>query len=89
MNAYDLDRLKKTDLVVADPPRAGLGAQLSKIICGSTEKVVYIACEPPNLVRDLRIFSAKGFRVERLYIIDLFPDTPHFEIFAVITKDRA
>ena len=89
MNAYDLERLEKTDLVVADPPRAGLGAQLSKIICGSTEKVVYIACEPPNLVRDLKTFFAKGFRVERLYIIDLFPDTPHFEIFAVITKDRA
>lgn len=86
MNAYDLNRLEKTDLVVADPPRAGLGPKLSEIISECTDNVVYIACEPPNLVRDLKTFFAKRFHVKHLYIIDLFPDTPHFETVCVLSR---
>ena len=86
INAYDLKRLEKTDLVVADPPRAGLGAKLSEIVSSSTDNLVYIACEPPNLVRDLKTFFAKGFHVKHLYIIDLFPDTPHFETVCVLSR---
>lgn len=89
IDAYKLEKLEKTDLVVADPPREGLGKKLSEIVCGCTDNVVYIACEPPNLVRDLKIFFEKGFSVKSLYLLDLFPDTPHFEIFAFIAKDRA
>lgn len=86
MNAYDLKYLEKTDLVVADPPRAGLGAKLSEIISDCTDNLVYIACEPPNLVRDLKTFFAKRFHVKHLYIIDLFPDTPHFETVCVLSR---
>jgi len=86
-DAYKLRELEKTDLVVADPPREGLGKQLSEIICESTDNVVYIACEPPNLVRDLKTFFAKGFGVKSLYLLDLFPDTPHFEAFAVLKRN--
>jgi 23S rRNA (uracil1939-C5)-methyltransferase len=86
INVYDLKNLEKSDLVVADPPRAGLGAKLSEIISMSTDHVVYIACEPPNLVRDLKTFFAKGFHVKHLYIIDLFPDTPHFETVCVLSR---
>lgn len=86
VNAYNLNHFEKTDLVVADPPRAGLGRELSEIICGCTDSVVYIACEPPNLVRDLKIFFSKGFHVKHLYIIDLFPDTPHFETLCVLER---
>ena len=88
IDAYKLRKLAKTDLVVADPPREGLGRQLSEIICESTNNVVYIACEPPNLARDLKTFFAKGFRVKDIFLIDLFPDTPHFEIFAFLKKSR-
>ena len=86
MNAYDLKRLEKTDLIVADPPRAGLGTKLSEIIGDCTDNLVYIACEPPNLVRDLKTFLAKGFHVKHLYIVDLFPDTPHFETVCVLHR---
>ena len=77
-----------TDLVVADPPREGLGKKLSEIICNSTENVVYIACEPPNLVRDLKTFFEKGFHVKHLFILDLFPDTPHFETVCILSKSQ-
>ncbi|MBO4710303.1 class I SAM-dependent RNA methyltransferase [bacterium] len=86
MNAYNLNHLEKTDLVIADPPRAGLGPKLSEVICKNTDNVVYIACEPPNLVRDLKIFFTQGFHVKHLYIIDLFPDTPHFETVCIMSK---
>ena len=87
IDAYKLRQLGKTDLVVADPPREGLGRQLSEIICESTGNVVYIACEPPNLVRDLKTFFAKMFHVKHLYLLDLFPNTPHFEVFAVLERN--
>lgn len=86
VDAYKLEKLEKRDLVVADPPREGLGKKLSEIVCDSTENVVYIACEPPNLVRDLKTFFAKRFHVKHLYILDLFPDTPHFETVCLLSK---
>ena len=79
---------EKTDLVVADPPREGLGKKLSEIVCDSTRNVVYIACEPPNLVRDLKTFFEKGFHVKHLFILDLFPDTPHFETVCILSKSQ-
>ena len=87
IDAYKLQKLEKTDIVVADPPREGLGKKLSELVCGAADTVVYIACEPPNLVRDLKTFFEKGFYVKKLYLLDLFPDTPHFEIFAVLRRN--
>ena len=86
IDAYKLRRLEKTDLVVADPPREGLGRQLTEIVCESTDHVIYIACEPPNFVRDLKTFFSRGFVVKSLCLLDLFPDTPHFEVFASLKK---
>lgn len=88
IDAYKLEKLEKTDLVVADPPREGLGKKLSEIVCDSTRNVVYIACEPPNLVRDLKTFFEKGFHVKHLFILDLFPDTPHFETVCILSKSQ-
>jgi len=88
IDAYKLQKLEKTDLVVADPPRAGLGAKLSEIISDCTDHVIYIACEPPNLVRDLKTFFAKGFHVKHLYLLDLFPDTPHFEALCILKREN-
>lgn len=84
MDAYKLNALKKVDLIVADPPRNGLGPKLSELVCRSTGSVVYIACEPPNFVRDLHVFMNNGFKIRRLFLFDIFPDTPHFETFAFL-----
>ncbi len=87
MDAYKLNALKKSDLIVADPPRNGLGTDLSELVCRSTGNVVYIACEPPNFVRDLRVFLNNGFKVKRLFLFDIFPDTPHFETCCWLARD--
>lgn len=87
MDAYKLNALKRVDLIVADPPRNGLGTRLSELVCRSTDNVVYIACEPPNFVRDLHVFMNNGFKVRRLFLFDIFPDTPHFESCCWLARD--
>ncbi|HNW81590.1 MAG TPA: methyltransferase [bacterium] len=86
-DAYKLKNLKKVDLIVADPPREGLGNDLIKVISESgTEKIVYISCEPSKFARDLKKFNEYGYKLSKVTLIDLFPDTPHFEVFSVLEK---
>ncbi|HEY7303316.1 MAG TPA: class I SAM-dependent RNA methyltransferase, partial [Bryobacteraceae bacterium] len=67
------------DLVVADPPRAGLGpevtAELLRILPGT---LILVSCDPATMARDLKKLLA-AYRIERLTLIDLFPQTYHFE----------
>jgi tRNA/tmRNA/rRNA uracil-C5-methylase (TrmA/RlmC/RlmD family) len=48
------------------------------------EAVVYVSCDPPTLGRDLRVFAAEGYRLDRLAGFDMFPDTHHLEAVAVL-----
>jgi len=72
--------------LVIDPPRSGIGktgcAQLTKL---EAERLVYIACDPMALARDLGEL-AKIYKIETLRVYDLFPQTPHFECCAVLSR---
>ena len=68
------------DLVVVDPPRAGLGEKVSRAIGRmNTPRVTYVSCDPATLSRDLRMLLESGFRVESAHLVDLFPQTFHIE----------
>ena len=68
------------DLVVVDPPRAGLGETASKTLCRmSASRVTYVSCDPATLSRDLRVLLESGYRVEQAHLVDLFPQTYHME----------
>ena len=68
------------DLVVLDPPRAGLGEKAAKALCRmSASYVTYVSCDPATLSRDLRVLLESGFRVEQTHLVDLFPQTYHME----------
>ena len=87
IDAYNVKKLKKVDIVVADPPRAGLGVELVDIIAESkVETVVYISCEPSKFARDMKRFNEKGYELKTIKIVDLFPSTHHFEVFSVFRK---
>ena len=87
IDAYRLKKLDKADLIVADPPRDGLGKELIKVISDSgTKKVIYISCEPSKFARDLVTLNGSGYKLSKIKLIDLFPDTPHFEVFAVLER---
>jgi 23S rRNA (uracil1939-C5)-methyltransferase len=80
-------RNKPLDLIVADPPRAGLGektaAELGRF---QASRINYVSCDPATLARDLRVLLAAGFCLERLDLVDLFPQTFHIESVAHLVR---
>jgi len=86
-DAYNISKMEHVDIVVADPPRNGLGIELVDIIAESDpSSVVYISCEPSKFARDMKRFVEKGYKLEKVVIVDLFPSTHHFEVFSVFRK---
>ena len=70
----------RADIVVANPPRTGLGARLPKQIAGlEPRRVVLVSCDPATLARDTRRLVAAGFTAERAIPVDVFPQTAHVE----------
>ena len=68
------------DLIVVDPPRAGLGAETTELLGRiAAPKLVYVSCDPATLARDLRELMTAGYAIERVTLADLFPQTFHLE----------
>jgi 23S rRNA (uracil1939-C5)-methyltransferase len=77
----------KPDLVVLDPPRAGLTPSLIKRLCRiGPERITYISCEPPALARDLAALQNGGYELSDLQLFDLFPQTFHMEAVARLRR---
>ena len=84
----DLD--KNPDLIVIDPPREGINPKaIEKIIDFAPEKFLYISCNPVTLVRDLKTFGNRGYRIEEIEIVDQFPKTSHVECIALIQRVKS
>lgn len=76
------------DVVVLDPPRAGAGRGVVDAVAGLTpRRVVYVACDPAALARDVGLLGEAGYELTGLRAFDLFPMTHHVECVAVL--DRA
>jgi 23S rRNA (uracil1939-C5)-methyltransferase len=76
-----LERYKeKPDLVVLDPPRAGLepGA-IKNLVRMAPQWITYVSCEPPTLARDLAALREGGYDIADVQLFDLFPQTFHIE----------
>ena len=68
------------DLIVADPPRGGLGENVVRKLAGmDSSRVYYVSCDPSTLARDLRTFVSLGYRIDSAHLIDQFPQTFHIE----------
>ncbi|MFN0166757.1 MAG: class I SAM-dependent RNA methyltransferase [Bryobacteraceae bacterium] len=71
------------DYVLADPPRTGLGKRVVKRLLDlHPRRVVIVSCDPATLARDLAPLLAGGYGMERLVLVDLFPQTFHIEVIA-------
>lgn len=69
------------DLVVADPPRSGLGADVVRsIVATEAERLVLVSCDPASFGRDARLLAGAGYERTVSTAIDLFPQTPHVEL---------
>lgn len=70
----------KADLVVLDPPRAGLGDAAARALAGvRAPRITCVSCNPATLARDLAVLFGAGWRVDEMNLVDLFPQTYHIE----------
>lgn len=75
------------DVVVADPPRAGAGAEVCEAIAATgAPRVVLVSCDPAAGARDLRSLTEGGYELESLQAWDLFPHTHHVEMVSVLSR---
>ena len=75
------------DVVVADPPRAGAGAEVCEAIAATgAPRVVLVSCDPAAGARDLRALTECGYTLASLQAWDLFPHTHHVEMVSVLSR---
>ena len=68
------------DLIVADPPRTGLGGETCALLAeAGAPALTYVSCDPATLARDLRALHEAGYRIHSVTLADLFPQTFHLE----------
>lgn len=76
---------ERPDLVVVDPPRAGLGSEVCALLSGvKAKEMVYVSCDPETLARDVAELVKAGYRVAAVHMVDLFPQTFHLESVVVL-----
>jgi tRNA/tmRNA/rRNA uracil-C5-methylase (TrmA/RlmC/RlmD family) len=73
--------------VVLDPPRTGAGRKVVEAIASrAPARVVYVACDPAALARDIATFADEGYTLTALRAFDAFPMTHHMECIALLSK---
>lgn len=84
------DRGIKPDVIIVDPPRKGCAADLLDTIDEMNPKrLVYISCDPATLARDCAILKEKGFEVQKVTPVDMFPRTSHVETVVLLSRENA
>lgn len=85
-----LDEIQeKPDLIVLDPPRDGVHPKaLPRIIAYGVDRMLYISCKPTSLARDLGILIPSGYRVEKVRLVDMFPQTVHVETVCLLSNRK-
>ena len=79
-DAHLLNVERAPDVIVADPPRFGLGkTAVGELLRIGSPRVAIVACDPATLARDLAPLLGGGYSIEKIVLVDLFPQTAHFE----------
>jgi tRNA/tmRNA/rRNA uracil-C5-methylase (TrmA/RlmC/RlmD family) len=77
-------------VVLLDPPRSGAGREVVEGIAAlAPDTVVYVACDPVALARDLATFRDAGYETASVQAVDLFPNSHHVEAVAALTRQRS
>jgi 23S rRNA (uracil1939-C5)-methyltransferase len=82
-----LEEAGRPDVVVVDPPRAGLSKKVvRRVIECDAPRIVYVSCNPTTLAPNAAQLAESGYRVRRVKPVDMFPQTPHIECVALLEK---
>jgi 23S rRNA (uracil1939-C5)-methyltransferase len=77
----------RPDVAVIDPPRAGLSAKvMRRVIEAAPQRIVYVSCNPTTLAPNAAQLVEAGYRLERVRPVDMFPQTPHIECVALLSR---
>ncbi|MBQ7121283.1 MAG: 23S rRNA (uracil(1939)-C(5))-methyltransferase RlmD [Clostridia bacterium] len=78
---------ERFDVVFMDPPRSGSSKKfIDSLAIAAPKTVVYISCNPETLARDLQMITKKGYKVQKICPVDMFPHTNHIETVVSLVK---
>jgi 23S rRNA (uracil1939-C5)-methyltransferase len=80
------EELKRIDVAVFDPPRAGAAEQAAELARSAVPRVIGVSCNPATFARDARILIDAGFRLARVLPVDQFLWSPHVELVGVFER---
>ena len=82
-----VERAGRPDLLVVDPPRAGLSQKIvRRVIEAGPQRIVYVSCNPTTLAPNAAQLVEAGYRLKRIRPVDMFPQTPHIECVALLER---
>jgi 23S rRNA (uracil1939-C5)-methyltransferase len=82
-----IEKAGKPDVVVIDPPRAGLSQKIvRRVLECEAKKIVYVSCNPTTLAPNAAQMVEAGYTLRRVKPVDMFPQTPHIECVALLEK---
>ena len=83
------DRRTRPDVIVVDPPRKGVSADVIEAISAmAPQRVVYVSCDPATLARDLKLLTAVGYTLQTAEAFDLFPRCAHVETVVLLSHKK-
>jgi 23S rRNA (uracil1939-C5)-methyltransferase len=82
-----VDRAGRPDVLVVDPPRAGLSQKVvRRIVEAAPKRIVYVSCNPTTLAPNAAQLGEAGYSLRRVRPVDMFPQTPHIECVALLER---
>jgi len=88
--AFLRDFREPVDALVLNPPRGGVGPKaLAPIVELAPERIAYMSCNALSFLEDAKRLATGGYRCERLWVLDMFPQTRHFEVLACFARRHA
>lgn len=80
-------REPRPDLIVLDPPRAGVGEEVTTLLNAvGAPRMTYVSCDPTTLARDLRALTLERYRIDGITLVDMFPQTYHLETVVQLSR---
>lgn len=77
---------EQADLILLDPPRSGVGKNITLLPQLEPEKIIYVSCDPATLARDLNLLCPAGYQISRVIPVDMFPQTSHIETVVLLER---